>query len=206
MRPAVLRIGGRPGPCVIAATNRACGRRRQLRPDLCYRLSSPCTSALRGGAGSWCLSPLVGGCRDMGIAEKPISPDAVDALLRYHWPGNVRELQNLVERVLVLSEGPAIRIDDLPVDVRGSNGWTPASMREAVLGGHKSLGLAVDEFERDLILEALRRTEFNQTRAAGRLGTTRRILKYRMDKLGIDAPERNGGDAPHRNGTIRPAP
>ena len=76
-------------------------------------------------------------------------------------------------------------------------------MREAVLGGHKSIGNAVDEFERDLILEALQRTDFNQTRAAERLGTTRRILKYRMDKLGIDAPDRNGVQVPHRNGGTR---
>ena len=85
-------------------------------------------------------------------------PEAVDALLRYRWPGNVRELENLIERVLVLSEGPAITVDDLP-DARPSAATARrrASMREQVLGGHKSLGVAVDEFERDLILEALQR-------------------------------------------------
>jgi len=55
-----------------------------------------------------------------------------------------------------------------------------------VLAGRKSLGSAVDEFEREIIAEALQQTDFNQTRAAEMLGTTRRILKYRMDKLGID--------------------
>ena len=59
-----------------------------------------------------------------------------------------------------------------------------------MLEGRKSLGTAVDEFEREIILEALGQTSFNQTRAADMLGTTRRILKYRMDKLGIAAPER----------------
>ena len=48
---------------------------------------------------------------------------------------------------------------------------------------------AVDEFEREIIGEALERVRFNQTRAAEKLGTTRRILKYRMDKLGIEAVE-----------------
>jgi transcriptional regulator with GAF, ATPase, and Fis domain len=213
-----LRVGGqrpvRVDVRIIAATNRdlaAAMHAGTFRPDLYYRLNVVAVHLPPLRERHEDLVPLIrhfvgSKCRDMGIVEKPITPDAVDALLRYRWPGNVRELENLVERVLVLSEGPAIRVDDLPVDIRGSNGWTPASMREAVLGGHKSLGLAVDEFERDLILEALRRTEFNQTRAAGRLGTTRRILKYRMDKLGIDAPDRNGGDGPHRNGTIRPAP
>jgi transcriptional regulator with GAF, ATPase, and Fis domain len=65
-------------------------------------------------------------------------------------------------------------------------------VREQVLSGHKSLSDAVDEFERDIIGEALNRTHYNQTRAATILGTTRRILKYRMDKLGIGGlyPER----------------
>src|SRR5262249_17434770 len=165
------------------------------------------------------LAPLIGHfvhtkATGMGIAEKPIRPDAVDALLRYTWPGNVRELENLIERVLVLSEGPAITLDDLPEAVRAIDGFIPASVRDEVLRGRKSLGVAVDEFERDLILEALQQTDFNQTRAAERLGTTRRMLKYRMDKLLIDAPDRaiglrngavarngasdrNGGSGPH---------
>jgi two-component system response regulator AtoC len=83
---------------------------------------------------------------------------------------------------------PQIGLDDLPDPVRRSEA-TPANIREEVLGGRKSLGSAVDEFERDLIVEALHQTDFNQTRAADMLGTTRRILKYRMDKLGIDAPD-----------------
>src|SRR4029453_6333622 len=100
---------------------------------------------------------------------------------------------SLMGRVLVLSEGPAITLDDLPAPVRGNDGWTPGSVREAGLGGHKSLRVAVDEFDLDVILEALHRTHFNQTRAAERLGTPRRILKYRMDKLRLDAPGRKGG-------------
>ena len=143
----------------------------------------------------------------MAIAEKPIRPDAVDALLRYAWPGNVRELENLIERALVLSEGPAIDARRIcPDALTRVDGHTNGSVREEVLGGRKSLGVAVDEFERDLIEEALRQTDFNQTRAAERLGTTRRILKYRMDKLGIDASDRNGashnGHA-ERNGASR---
>ena len=58
-----------------------------------------------------------------------------------------------------------------------------------MLAGRKSLGEAVDEFEREIIAEALQQMEFNQTRAAEMLGTTRRILKYRMDKLGITAED-----------------
>jgi len=94
-----------------------------------------------------------------------------------------------MERLLVLSEGPTIGIEELPDQVRRSE-QDPGTIREQVLQGRKSLGDAVDEFERDIIVEALGQTDFNQTRAAELLGTTRRILKYRMDKLGIAAPER----------------
>jgi DNA-binding NtrC family response regulator len=107
-------------------------------------------------------------------------------MLRYPWPGNVRELENVIERVLVLSDGAVIPPEELPDHIR--RGETDAgSLRDQVLSGRKSLGDAVDEFERELVLEALTRLDFNQTRAAELLGTTRRILKYRMDKLGIQA-------------------
>ncbi|MGH7288452.1 MAG: helix-turn-helix domain-containing protein, partial [Myxococcota bacterium] len=72
----------------------------------------------------------------------------------------------------------------LPEQVRRTE-QDPGSIKDQVLQGRKSLGTAVDEFEREIITEALLKTDFNQTRAADLLGTTRRILKYRMDKLGI---------------------
>jgi DNA-binding NtrC family response regulator len=122
--------------------------------------------------------------------------EASAAMARYSWPGNVRELENLIERLLVLSEGPTVTLDDLPEALRESNGHAGSAMRDEVLAGRKSLGVAVGEFERDLILETLQHTDFNQTRAAQKLGTTRRILKYRMDQLGIQTPERDGALRP----------
>jgi len=98
----------------------------------------------------------------MGIAEKTFKPEAVDTLMRYHWPGNVRELENLMERLLVLSEGPTIGTEELPDQVRRSE-QDPGTIREQVLQGRKSLGDAVDEFEREIIVEALGQTDFNQT-------------------------------------------
>jgi DNA-binding NtrC family response regulator len=122
--------------------------------------------------------------REMGIPEKTLAADAVDVLMRYPWPGNVRELENLVERVLVLSEDSVVTINDLPEHLR-RNDPTPGDLREQVLRGTTTLGDAVGQFEREIITEGLLRTSFNQTQAAELLGTTRRILKYRMDKLGI---------------------
>jgi DNA-binding NtrC family response regulator len=196
-----LRVGGTKPISVdvriIAATNRdlALGMKEgTFRPDLYYRLNVVTVQLppLRDRRDDMLL--LIkhftqAKSRDMNIAEKTFRPEAVDVLMRYHWPGNVRELENLIERLLVLSEGQIIGPDDLPEQVRRSE-QDPGTIKEQVLQGRKSLGDAVDEFEREIIIEALGQTDFNQTRAAEMLGTTRRILKYRMDKLGIAGPER----------------
>jgi two-component system response regulator AtoC len=196
-----MRVGGtqpiQVDVRIIAATNRDLATAMKegiFRPDLYYRLNvvTVALPPLRDRRDDLVL--LIrhfaeAKARAMGVPEKTFRPEAVDALLRYPWPGNVRELENLIERVLVLSEGPVIGLDDLPDQVRRSEA-TPTSIKEQVLAGRKSIGAAVDEFERDIIVEALHQTDFNQTRAADMLGTTRRILKYRMDKLGIDAPDK----------------
>ena len=123
---------------------------------------------------------------ELGIKERAFTAEAIDHLLRYRWPGNVRELENLIERLLVLSDFGPVRAEELPEVVRQSATSAPSgNARGEVLLGIRTLSDAVDEFERGIIEEALHQAEFNQTRAAERLGTTRRILKYRMDKLGI---------------------
>jgi DNA-binding NtrC family response regulator len=195
-----LRVGGTKAVNVdvriIAATNRdlAVGiKDGSFRADLYYRLNVVTIQlpALRERRDDLLLLLkhfAQSKAREMGIPEKTFKPEAVDTLLRYPWPGNVRELENLVERLLVLSEGAQIGAEDLPDQIRRSD-HDPGSIKEQVLRGRKSLGEAVDEFERDIIQDALGQTDFNQTRAADMLGTTRRILKYRMDKLGIGAPD-----------------
>jgi len=196
-----LRVGGTKPVTVdvriIAATNRDLGaaiKDGTFRPDLFYRLNVvtvhlPPLRERRDDLILLIRHFAQSKARDMGIPEKTLKPETVDALLRYPWPGNVRELENLLERLLVLCEGPTIAFEDLPDQIRRSE-QDPGTIKEQVLEGRKSLGTAVDEFEREIILEALGQTSFNQTRAADMLGTTRRILKYRMDKLGIASPER----------------
>jgi two-component system, NtrC family, response regulator AtoC len=195
-----LRVGGQKGVTVdvriIAATNRdlqTAIKDGSFRPDLYYRLNVvavhlPPLRERRDDLPLLIRHFVAGKCRDMGIPEKMLRADAVDALLRYPWPGNVRELENLIERVLVLSEENVIAADNLPEQVRRTEA-SPGNLKDQVLAGRKSLGDAVDEFEREIIGEALQQTDFNQTRAAEMLGTTRRILKYRMDKLGIGSGE-----------------
>jgi len=192
-----LRVGGQRAVTVdvriIAATNRdltAAIKDGSFRADLFYRLNVvavhlPPLRERRDDLVLLIRHFVAAKCRDMNIPEKIARPEAVDALLRYPWPGNVRELENLIERILVLSEGPQITLEELPDIVKRTEA-SPGNLRDQVLAGRKSLGSAVDEFEREIIAEALQQTDFNQTRAAEMLGTTRRILKYRMDKLGID--------------------
>ncbi len=114
---------------------------------------------------------------------KGITPEALQALMNYDWPGNVRELENLIERVVALTQNEYIRPEELPIpftSISRTNG-----LKESVLSGKLSFIKAEEEFEREIILDALRRTKFVQSHAAELLGISRRILKYKMDKLGI---------------------
>jgi DNA-binding NtrC family response regulator len=121
--------------------------------------------------------------QEHSIATKSLSPEVVDFFTAYHWPGNIRELENLIERLTILTPHDTIMLRDLPVGMRSVD--QTATLKEDVLSGTRPLGDAVDEFERELIMKALQRTGFNQTKAALLLGTSRRILKYRIEKLKI---------------------
>ncbi len=118
--------------------------------------------------------------RGMNVAARDFSPEALAVMSRYPWPGNARELRNVVERVLVLHrQADIIDVDSLPEAMRGAAAAPP------VAGAGMPLGAAVDAFERRLVLDALCEAGGVQTRAARSLGTTRRILNYRMQKLAI---------------------
>jgi DNA-binding NtrC family response regulator len=111
------------------------------------------------------------------------SKKALDLLLNYDWPGNVRELENVVERVVTLSTGSLIEVEDLPDEV--VNNYRANFLKREVLSGNIDFQRAENRFEEDIILAALERCNYVQTQAAELLGITRRMLKYKMDKLGI---------------------
>ncbi|NIQ39030.1 MAG: response regulator [Proteobacteria bacterium] len=113
-----------------------------------------------------------------------ISKEAIDLLVNYDWPGNVRELENLVERVMALSTAETLTPEDLPNNVRENVRIN--QLKGAVLWGEISLTRAVEEFERDIITDGMRRANYVQSQAAVKLGISRRILKYKLDKLKID--------------------
>ena len=103
--------------------------------------------------------------------------------MAYDWPGNVRELENTIERMVTLARAEVIGPDDLPRNVL--EGGRLEQLRADVLGGRMRFEDAVERFEKDLLAEALKRAAGVQTRAGEILGVSRRILKYKMDKYGL---------------------
>ena len=124
-----------------------------------------------------------------GVGKKKISPEAMDILIAYDWPGNVRELENIIERIVVLTTSDTINPDDIPSSLKTES--RVELIKLGVLDGRISFEDAEREFERDIIMEALKKSNFVQTRAADLLGISRRILKYKMDKYGIAEPPEN---------------
>ena len=113
--------------------------------------------------------------------------DAIAAIERYAWPGNVRELENAVERGGAMCEEGVIHLEDLPESI-GSAGRSDR-LREQLRSGGRGFEDTVGKFERELLLEALERQNWNQTRAADNLGVTRRVLKLKMDRFDITPPD-----------------
>ena len=120
--------------------------------------------------------------KEMQLSCVPkINLDAINALRSYTWPGNVRELRNVLERALIISRGNPIRVGHLGL---GQTEWVGASEKLSVPSG-RSLQDVVEETERLLIEDALRRSGLKKQEAARLLGVSRFTLVRRMAKLGI---------------------
>ena len=119
--------------------------------------------------------------------EKHGRPELVlpEALLSYftahRWPGNVRELENVVERLVVLTRGAEVTVEDLPDTLRRERSAL-ASLKIEL----PPQGISLEALEKELILLALKKSDWNQTQAAKYLGLSRKTLIYRMDKHGIE--------------------
>ncbi|HWO41542.1 MAG TPA: sigma-54 dependent transcriptional regulator [Candidatus Eisenbacteria bacterium] len=176
---------------VIAASNRdleVMAKAGDFRPDLFYRLNVvslylPPLRERRDDIPLLLDHFLRLKAKEHSVPPKSLSPEVVDFFTAYYWPGNIRELENLIERLTILTPHDTIMLRDLPESMRATD--QTATLKEDVLSGARPLSDAVDEFERELIVKALQRTGFNQTKAASLLGTSRRILKYRIEKLKI---------------------
>jgi len=210
----VLRTNAR----LIAACNKDLAREvqeKRFREDLFYRLNvvPVVMPPLRERPGD---IPLLARYfldlfrRSMNVRTEDFAPDTLALLGAYRWPGNVREMRNVIERAVVLhGHHDLLPPEALPIEFRTAASVAtpvvpvaanaPAAVSSAPPAavvaplpvpalGQQSLADAVATFERTLVEQALREANGVQTRAAELLGTTRRILKYRMDKLKIFEP------------------
>jgi transcriptional regulator with PAS, ATPase and Fis domain len=105
-------------------------------------------------------------------------------LQRYHWPGNVRELLNVVERCAALAEADAkvVDVDLLPDEIRGA-AQLPSQF---IASGDLTLLQAVEELERTMVVEALKKSGGNRTKAAESLGLSRRGLLNKIERYGLE--------------------
>ena len=114
-----------------------------------------------------------------GWKPKPFTTDAIAALEHYGWPGNVRELRNCVERLLLLA--------DIEVDVETVRQALPRLRETAPASG--TLAARVDGFERETILQELRRNDHNMSETARALGLERSHLYKKCTQLGLDVKD-----------------
>jgi two-component system response regulator PilR (NtrC family) len=126
--------------------------------------------------------------RELGKPVRGFSDGAMERLAGYRFPGNVRELENVVERAVALSRGEWIEADALPPTLTEP---PRAVGRERIASSGVRLEQLLDEFERGLLLEALERAGGVKKRAAQLLGVSFRSLRYRLEKLGLDGPDRD---------------
>jgi len=190
---AFKRVGGstdiKVDVRVIAATNRSLEeevKKGRFREDLYYRLNVMAVPLppLRDRRDD--IPALIHHYIDAFNVEfrkkiSGVAPAALEALHTYHWPGNVRELRNAIERAMLLSESVELNESHFPVlsapgDVAsGMN--LPAS------------GINLEALERSLVVQALERSGWNQTKAATLLGLNRDQIRYRIEKFELEKPQ-----------------
>jgi two-component system nitrogen regulation response regulator NtrX len=189
------RVGGeqpvRVAVRVISATNRPLDEMvssRKFREDLYYRLSVvpirvPPLRERVDDVRELAAYFLTEFCARNNFRPKEIADDVFPLLERYSWPGNVRELRNVVERMAILSSGPRITGEAVPLEIQ-----MPQSSRlerRSLGGGGSGLQDVRDSAERDRIRQALEDADWNVSRAARALGIERTGLHKRMRALGL---------------------
>jgi two-component system, NtrC family, response regulator AtoC len=190
---AFKRVGGAADISVqvrvIAATNRNLEdevTRGRFREDLFYRLNvMPIVMPpLRQRVDD--IPVLIAYYVDSFNSEfrkriRRIVPSAMERLKAYPWPGNVRELRNAVERAMLLAESEELTMDHFPIlDKRAGDLGESVELPAA--------GIDIDHLERSLVVQALQRTGWNQTRAATLLGLNRDQIRYRIEKFKLEKP------------------
>ena len=172
---------------IVAATNvdlKKAVEEGAFREDLYYRLNVMPIHLLPLRQRREDIPPLVHRFLNKFAAElvapvDSISDEAMSLLVEYSWPGNVRQLENVIERSLLLSSGNRLEARDIKLD------GAPAPAQEGP-AAFLPEGMTLDEYERAVIREALRRANGNKSQAARLLGLTRNALRYRLAQMGME--------------------
>ncbi len=116
--------------------------------------------------------------RESGKTLRGIQPEALERLMNFHWPGNIRELENIIERAVAFAEGEVLQVEDIRLDTSAakSSGPPPSFLPE---------GMTLEQWEDEMIREALRRSNHNKSQAARLLGLSRNALRYRLSRIGL---------------------
>jgi DNA-binding NtrC family response regulator len=110
-----------------------------------------------------------------------VSDEAMRRLQTYGWPGNIRELRNAVERAMLLAEGSELAADEFPA-ASGRGGRLTETVELP------ATGIDLEQLERSLVVQALERSGWNQTKAAAMLGLNRDQIRYRIEKFKLERP------------------
>jgi DNA-binding NtrC family response regulator len=200
---SVERIGGVKGIKVdirvVAATNQdleTLVRQGNFREDLYYRLNVipiriPPLRERMADIPLLVVHFLQEFSRKKKKPAKRLSPQALELLVRYPWPGNVRELENLIERLVILTEGDVVEVEDLPQRFREGRSLGAEAESIDFPGEGLNLPQALQEFERRLILKALEKSSWVKSRAAQLLNLNRTTLIEKMKKQQILPPPAN---------------
>lgn len=173
---------------IIAATHRnlrTMVEDAQFREDLFYRLSVvtiklPPLRERKDDLPLLVQHFLKKHCNRYQIPMVALSDETVEVLSQHSWPGNVRELENVVEHLVVLGKGEVIKPEHLPAEIRQTKS------RIGSIGLKlPDEGISLEEVEKEILLQALEKNEWHQTKAARYLNISRKTLIYRMEKFGL---------------------
>ena len=184
---------------IVAASNQdlaEASRHERFRHDLYYRLNviqitlPPLRE--RGGDVPLLAKAFLARCTTSPNQPLALDADVLDLLSRYDWPGNVRELQNVIERAAALADGPFIRLDHLPEGLqalrRHPMGARPCGAHEETNGFKEAKQEVVRSFERQFLLDLLKRHQGHMGRVAKDAGVDRKTIERMVKKHGLRSP------------------
>jgi len=172
---------------LVAATNKNLEelvKAGKFREDLFFRLrvveiNLPALRERSGDIPLMAQSFLREFARENGKAVNDFTVDALEALMNFSWPGNVRELRTAIEHAVVLCRGERITVRDLPPSVRGGGALVDTKLLQGK-------DLTIKDAEKQLIVRALKETEGNRTRAAQKIGMSRRTFHRKLHEYHLE--------------------